>query len=63
MMKLSTIKKFIILFTLLICVLLVFSQNTYSNEVNIDKINNKIDLVVNRAIESNRIPGIALSIV
>ena len=56
-------KKSIILFTLLLCVFFVFSPNIYSNEANTEKINNKIDLVVNRAIESNRIPGIALSVV
>ncbi|MGM0436657.1 MAG: serine hydrolase domain-containing protein [Bacillota bacterium] len=56
-------KKSIILFTLLLCVLLVFFPNIYSNEANTEKINNKIDLVVNRAINTNRIPGIALSVV
>ena len=63
MMKLSTMKKSIILFIFLVWVLLVFSPNIYSNETNSVEINKKIDLVVKKAINTNRIPGIALSVI
>ncbi|MGM0410583.1 MAG: serine hydrolase domain-containing protein [Bacillota bacterium] len=58
-------KKFFIwiIVILFIFSVITLSQKCYSNKADTDDISKKIDIVVNKAIEKNRIPGIAVSAV
>ena len=53
----------LILVIFLILSAFILSQKSNSNLDYTDDISKKIDLVVNKAIEKNRIPGIAVSVV